>query len=252
VQPIPGGPPLLPPPRRVVLPLLESRRESPTVMTFFFSTRGSSFHYLSNQAIRLALPGVEDPWGAVRTFSLSSSPSERDHIAVTCKITDTPFKQALSRLQPGDTAEVLGPLGAFLFDGSRSSVFLAGGVGISPFRGMLRYAADTGNAAEKRLLYSARVPEELVFRSELDQMAHASPHVRIQYTVTRPTESTETWDGRVGRIDAEWVRETARSLHRPKFYVAGLPGMVGEVVAMLGGDLGVPEDDLDYEIFRGY
>jgi len=221
-------------------------------MTFLFSTRGSGFHYLSNQAVRLALPGVEDPWGAVRTFSLSSSPSERDHLAVTCKITDTPFKQALSRLQPGDTAEVFGPLGAFLFDGSRSSVFLAGGVGISPFRGMLRFASDTGNTAEKRLLYSARVPEELVFRSELDQMAHASPHVRIQYTVTRPTESTETWEGRVGRIDPDWVREAARSLDRPKFYVAGLPGMVGEVVAMLGGDLGVSEDDIDYEMFRGY
>jgi len=221
-------------------------------MTFLFSTRGSGFRYLSNQAIRLALPGVEDPWGAVRTFSLSSSPSEPNHIAVTCKITDTPFKQALSRLRPGETAEVYGPLGAFLFDGTRPSVFIAGGVGISPFRGMLRYAADTGNSAEKRLLYTARVPEELVFRAELDGWARTSPHVRVEYTITRPTESTEAWDGRVGRINAAWVRETVETLRRPKFYVAGLPGMVGEVVSMLGGVLGIPEEDLDYEMFRGY
>ncbi len=178
--PVTSAPPPLPPPRRVVLPLLDSRRESPSVMTFRFSTEGSGFHYLSNQAVRLALPGVNDPWGAVRTFSLSSSPSERDHIAVTCKITDTPFKQALSRLRPGDPAEVHGPLGAFLFNGTRPSVYLAGGIGISPFRGMLRYAEDTGNAVPKRLLYSARVPEELVFRGELDRIALRSPQLRVQ------------------------------------------------------------------------
>jgi len=252
VLPVTSAPPPLPPPRRVVLPLLDSRRESPSVMTFRFSTEGSGFHYLSNQAVRLALPGVNDPWGAVRTFSLSSSPSERDHIAVTCKITDTPFKQALSRLRPGDPAEVHGPLGAFLFNGTRPSVYLAGGIGISPFRGMLRYAEDTGNAVPKRLLYSARVPEELVFRGELDRIALRSPQLRVQYSVTRPTESTERWEGRVGRISAEWIREAAEPLDRPLYYVAGLPEMVGEVVGILGHTLGIPEDDIDYEMFRGY
>ncbi len=221
-------------------------------MTFLFSTDGSGFRYLSNQAIRLALPHVDDPWGAVRSFSLSSSPSEPGHIAVTCKITDTPFKQALSRLQPGDPAEVYGPLGSFLFDGTRPSVYIAGGIGISPFRGMLRYAADTGNTSEKRLLYSARVPEELVFRAELDRMARASPQVEVGYTVTRPTESAEPWKGRVGRISAAWIREVGEPLDRPRFYVAGLPEMVAEVVSMVGGVLGVPEDDIDFEMFRGY
>jgi ferredoxin-NADP reductase len=96
----------LPPPRRFVLPLIESRRESPTAMTFRFSTKGREFEYRSNQAVRLGLPGVDDPWGAARLFSLSSSPSEPDSIAVTCRISDTPFKQALARLEPGATADV--------------------------------------------------------------------------------------------------------------------------------------------------
>ncbi|MGC2288379.1 MAG: FAD-dependent oxidoreductase, partial [Thermoplasmata archaeon] len=123
-------------------------------MTFKFSTEDTDFQYRSNQAIRLALPGVDDPWGAVRTFSMSSSPSETGHIAVTCKISDTPFKQALARLQPGDTVEVIGPLGSFLLDGGRPSVFLAGGIGITPFRGMFRYAADSGDPHPRRLLYA--------------------------------------------------------------------------------------------------
>lgn len=247
-----GAPDWLPKPGRYTLSLIESQRESPTSMTFRFAIGGTGFRYLSNQAIRLALPGVDDPWGAVRTFSLSSSPSETDHISVTCKISDTPFKQALSRLRPGDTAEVYGPLGLFLLDRTRPSVFLAGGIGITPFRGMLRYAADTGDSEERRLLYSARIPEELVFRAELDALSLRSSRLRMHYTVTRPTESGVAWSGRIGRISADWIGEIAGPLDHPKFYIAGLPEMVEEMVKALGGPLSVPTADVDYEVFRGF
>jgi len=248
-----GGPaPEIPRPGRYVLPLLERRSESPSVMTFHFSTRGSGFRYLSNQAIRLSLPGVDDPWGAVRAFSLSSSPTETDRLSVTCRISDTPFKQALARLRPGDQAELYGPLGGFLLDRQRPAVFLAGGIGITPFRGMLRYAIDSGDTEPRLLLYSARVPEELVFHAELDAMVRASALHGVRYTVTRPADSTASWTGRVGRISPEWIREAAASLEHPKFYVAGLPAMVEETVTALRGELAVPEDDIDYEVFRGF
>ena len=248
-----GGPRLvLPPPGAYTLPLLESQRESPSTMTFRFSTEGTEFRYLSNQAIRLALPGVADPWGAVRSFSLSSSPSERGMLSVTCRISDTPFKQALARLKPGETAQVYGPLGSFLLDTSRACLFLAGGIGITPFRGMLRYAADTGVSSPLTLLYSARVPEELVFRGELDRLARSHPNFRVQYTVTRPEESTGPWSGRVGRIDRGWLAAAGELGNRPRVYVAGLPGMVEEMVETLSGPLGVRGDDIDYELFRGF
>jgi ferredoxin-NADP reductase len=117
---------------------------------------------------------------------------------------------------------------------------------------MLRFAQDTGDTSEKRLLYSARVPEELVFRGQLDAFAVASPHVRVHYTVTRPGESTLPWDGRVGRIDAEWIRMIAHSLDRPKYYVTGLPEMVSDTCVMLQGPLGIADEDIDYEMFRGF
>jgi ferredoxin-NADP reductase len=236
----------------MVLPLLESRKESPTVMTFRFSTAGTGFTYTCNQAVRVFLPGVDDPWGAVRTFSLSSSPTEIDEVAVTCKITDTPFKQALAKFTPGDTAEIIGPLGSFPFERGRPSVFIAGGVGITPFRGMLRYAADIGDTAPKRLLYSVRVPEERVFRSQLDAFAQPPAPVAVHYTVTRPGESSVPWTGRTGRIDTAWIREVAKGLDHPKYYIAGLPEMVEEVVQRVQGELGIPEDDVDYDVFRGY
>jgi glycine betaine catabolism B len=245
-----GGP--IQTPQDYRLPLMESRRESPTVMTFRFSTEGSGFHYRSNQAVRLALPGVADPWGVVRAFSLSSSPSETGFIEVTCKITDTPFKQALSRLHPGDFAQVYGPLGHFLLDASRPAVLLAGGIGITPFRGMVRFAADTGLSQPLALLYSARVPAELVFRRELDQLAVAHPQISVHYTVTRPAESKTAWEGRVGRIDADWIASLTDRSARPRYYVAGLPEMVEEMVTALSVRLQVSREDIEFESFRGY
>jgi glycine betaine catabolism B len=242
----------VPPPGRFELPLLDHRRESPTTMTFRFSTEGTDFRYLSNQAIRLSLPGVDDPWGAVRSFSLSSSPTEHGYISVTCKISDTPFKQALARLEPGARAVVYGPLGLFLYDRTRPAVFLAGGIGITPFRGMLRFAADTGSTAPRRLFYSARTPEEFVFRHELDELAKASPEVQVRYTVTRPGDSPTNWTGRVGRIDGPWVREVAQTLDRPQYFIAGLPEMVRDMVTQLVESVGAPESDIDYEVFRGF
>jgi len=243
----------LPLPRALDLPLLDSRRESPTAMTFRFDTRDTGFSYLSQQAVRVALPGVEDPWGAVRTFSLSSSPTEAGVLAVTCKITDTPFKQALARLRPGETARIFGPIGRFLLDPIRPAVFLAGGIGVSPFRGMLRFAADGGPAsASIHLFYTARVPEELVFREELDAIAREHPKYAVHYAVTRPTPANAGWTGHVGRIDLAWVRAHLDPTTNYRYYVAGLPEMVADTVAALNGPGHVPRDDIAFEMFRGY
>jgi glycine betaine catabolism B len=252
VDVIPGSRLELPPAAPYEMPLLESRQESPSVMTFRFSTEGTGFRYRSNQAVRVKLLGVDDPWGAVRTFSLSSSPSETGILGVTCKITDTPFKQALSRLEPGATAQIYGPIGSFLLDTTRPCLFLAGGIGITPFRGMLRYAADTVVRTPLTLLYTARVPEELVFRTELDALARDRPNFRFHYTVTRAAESATPWAGRVGRMDQRWIEEAGHLEERPLVYVAGLPGMVEEMIQTLTGRLGVAYDDIDYELFRGF
>ena len=242
----------LPRPGRVRLVLRDSKRESPSIMTFRFSPEGSAFRYVCQQAVRLALPDVEDPWGPARTFSLSSSPTEEDILTVTCKISDTPFKQALSRRKPGDPAEAYGPLGAFLFQANRPALMMAGGIGITPFRGMLRFASDTGTRQPIALLYSARTPEELVFAPELDAIAEGHSNIRVYYTVTRPQDSKQGWAGRVGRIDEAWIRVHVRGLDRPMYYVAGLPEMVESVVTTLRDRLGVSEEDIDYEVFRGF
>ena len=238
-------------PRQLSVPFVSRTEETPTTATFEFSTAGSGFAYRSNQAIRMYFPEIVDdrPW---RVFSLSSSPSETDRLAVTVKMTRSPFKQALASLAPGDRVPIYGPTGDLFYNPTRPAVFIAGGIGVTPFRGMLRYAADTGITQRAILLYSARVPEEFAFRREFDEITRAHPSLEVRYTITRPEESAEKWSGRVGRPDLAWIREATEGLDRPKVYVAGLPEMARQTVALLKEQLGFAEDDLEYEYFLGY
>ena len=238
-------------PGRYQFEYIDSKRETPTTASYRFSTRGSGFRYLSNQAIRLILPRVEDPWGPARTFSLSSSPTEPDLAQVTVKLTNSPYKTALAALEPGERVIALGPLGDLLYDPSRESLFIAGGIGVSPFRGMIRFAADRGSHSKIRLLYSARSPDELAFKPELDEIAATDPAIAVEYTVTRP-EAKAAWLGRTGRIDEPLARSSLRALDHPKVFVVGTPQMAIETLDLLRTRLGVQEDDLEYEFFRGY
>jgi ferredoxin-NADP reductase len=117
---------------------------------------------------------------------------------------------------------------------------------------MLRFAHDTHVPSPLVLLYSARTPEELVFRSELDAIVRSSSRITVQYSITRPGEAVAPWNGRVGRLDAEWIRSAAERLDRPRYYIAGLPEMVAGTAQLLGQRLGIAEDDIEYEMFRGF
>lgn len=238
-------------PGRYELPFLNSHAETPTATTFRFSIKGTGFQYRSNQAIRLEIPGARDPRPG-RMFSLSSSPTEKDQIAVTVKMTGSGYKEALGSLAPGDPVQVFGPLGDLFYNPQRPAVFVAGGIGVTPFRGMLRFASDTNAAQPIILLYSARNPEEFAFKAELDEIARKHPMFKIWYTVTRPSDAKGGWKGRVGRIDEAWIREALQGLDRPKVYVAGLPLMAHETITMLKERMGFIEDDLEYEFFMGY
>ncbi len=117
---------------------------------------------------------------------------------------------------------------------------------------MLRFAVDSGDSVPRRLLYPRELPEELVFRPELDSLARTLPDFVPHYTVTRPAESHMEWSGRVGRISVEWIRSAVEGLEDPRFYIAGLPEMVQEGMVKIREATGVPPDQITFEAFRGY
>ncbi len=239
-------------PRTLSLPWVEARHETPTVTTFRFTLGGGTFAYRPGQYVAARLEGVKDPRGPQRPLTLSSSPIESGFIAVTTRLTGSPFKLRLASLRIGDELRVRGPLGSFVLAENRPAVMLAGGIGITPFRSMIRHAADAAVALPMSLVYSNPVPEEIAFREELNVLAAKLGSLRVIHTITRPEKAGTGWKGKTGRIDAEMIRDAASGLDRPAYYLCGPPAMVDAMLAILREEIGIPAPDVRAEKFSGY
>lgn len=185
-------------------------------------------------------------------FSISSAPSDHDGITVTTRIGPSPFKQRLFSSAPGACLELRGPFGTFSRDGSRPAVLLGGGIGITPFRSMIREAAFEGSPVPIVLLYSSHTPEELVYRSELEDLPRRWAAFHPTFLVSENTTGSSTWPGPTGRIDASLVRRAMDGLDRPLFYICGPPTMVKELRKVLLRDSGIASDAVRTEAFQGY
>ena len=236
------------PPR---LPFLGTRHETPTVTTFRFGIHERFAQRQPGQYCSVWIEGVEDPRGSSRLFTISSSPTEKEFITITTRLRGSPFKERLLSAKPGEEFQVRGPFGKFVLDTGRPAVMLAAGIGITPLRSMIRYAADQGLKQPIVLFYSNRIPEEIVFREELERLSHTYRTLKVVTTITRLQDSHSHWEGRTGRIDAALVKKETESLSNPLYYVSGPPATV-EGLTMILGVLEVGRENLRTEKFDGY
>src|SRR5881296_1349077 len=183
-----------------------------------------------------------------RPMSLATSPT-RPHLEYAVRLSDSPYKRAFAALQPDDEVRVFGPIGDFVLHETRPAVLVAGGVGITPLKGMAEYAADKALPIPIRLIYSNRSEDEIVYRDELEALETQNSRFRALYTLTRT--SAQGWQGTTGRIGRELVQEAALGLDDPIHYISGTPSMVVGTLQLLRG-LGVPDDHIEVEAFRGY
>ncbi|TLY02419.1 MAG: hypothetical protein E6K95_05675 [Thaumarchaeota archaeon] len=127
---------------------------------------------------------------------------------------------------------------------------MAGGIGVTPLKGMAEYASDRSLPIEVRLVYSNSSEEEIAYRGDLEELERRNQHLRVIHTLTGD-DITKGWKGFVGRIGVKHLREATRGLNQPVFYASGKPGMVASVLNILA-EMDVPDADIRAEFFRGY
>jgi ferredoxin-NADP reductase len=237
---------------RQLLRFRDSTAETHEVRTFRFDPPETGFEWKAGQNLVLTIPGLVDPRGATRPFTISSSPTEGGVVAISTLVRGSPFKQHLAKLAPGETVENEAIEGEFVLEPGRPAVMIAGGIGITPFRSMLRFAVDTRLEKPLVLIYSSKTPEDIVFRSELEEFARRDHAIRVLHTITRPEEARVPWAGRKGRIDSELIREGMRGVRHPLVYVAGPPGFVAEARRLIDEELHIAKEDLRTDEFEGY
>ena len=233
---------------------LKQRREYAGGVLFTEFSRPAGYAFAAGQWCFLDLPerGFSDDRGLRRHLSITSAPEE-EHLGFATKVSDSAFKKTLAGIAVGEDIRVEDPKGRLSLpaDPDEPVCFLAGGIGITPFRSLAVHStlANTGHLIT--LLYSSRTPEEALFLSEFQHLAKQNEGFRFVATMTRMQQSGEPWNGREGRMDSAMIREEFPDWERGRFYVAGPPNMVGTMLDLLG-DLEVPEARLTVEKFMGY
>jgi len=212
------------------------------------------FKFMAGQFCFLVVPdiGFHDERGLRRAFSIASSPAEKDLLFVM-KTSDSALKRTMSEISPGTLITVESPVGNLTLPQETSTplVFLAGGVGIAPFRSLIRYAVDTDTGYAITLFYSSQIPEETPFLEELQHIPEKYPRVAVTVTMTRVGEVQANWSGPTSRINPEMIKDGCRSWESAIYYIVGPPPMANGMKQMLQG-MNIPPARIKMELFTGY
>ncbi len=223
-------------------------------------------NYKAGQYAVVDLGTKEDPEGPVRSFTIASSPTEEKFILISTRIRDTPFKKKLANLDLGTLVKITAPLGRFVLpenDISRSLVFLSGGIGVTPFRSMVKYATDQQLPIKIMMFDSNRDEENILYRNEFDICMKANKNLKIIYTMTGKGKETSSssstvddggWERERGYINKTMITKymTNDELDDSIFYICGPPGMLNAMQQLLQNDLHISKERIKIEEFTGY
>jgi ferredoxin-NADP reductase len=218
------------------------------IQTFWFRPE-TPMRFVAGQFTQIDLPVPEpDVRGTKHWFTISSSPTE-ELIGLTTKFTPgqgSAFKSALEQLKPGATLSLAEPMGDFVLprDHTIPLLFVAGGIGVTPYRSMIKWLSDTpGEKRDITLLYSARSGAELAFTDLFTGYD-------LNY-LPMVTEPDAAWPGATGKLTPEGVHKHVKPDERTLVYMAGPEPMVEMFFAELQR-LGVPGHRLVMDYFPGY
>ena len=177
--------------------------------------------------------------GDTRAFTISSSPTE-DFLMITTKKGISPFKKYLELLKAGDTVDSSHPAGTFILDELSPAVFLAGGIGITPFRSMIKYAVTNKIKTPITLIYS-NSDNNFLFKEELNAWQKNYPKLEIIYINTVQH----------GRLKTLPTSPSGARYQLPIYYLAGSPSFVDDMEKILL-EIGLDEINIRYDRFDGY
>ena len=251
---------------QIELTLLEKDKvEGTDVTSFKFSKKNDDhdnqglegitpFNYTAGQFAFFDIGGVyNDPKGPIRHFTISSSPTE-NFVMFSTRIRDSPYKNRLSTLEEGAKVKVRGPEGQFVLhqDYSKPAVFLSGGIGVTPFRSMLKYATDKQLPIKIVMFDSNRNLNNILFRKEFDYWADINKNLRIIYAISEeedreheqsPSSAAKNdWKGEYGRIDKAMILKYVDNniLENSIFYICGPPSMLKAMQTLLQKEIEIP------------
>lgn len=225
-----------------------SEKLAANISTFWFEP-DKKMHFTAGQFTELTLPHAQaDDRGDKRWFTLSSSPDNYS-VSITTKYAgddkSSSFKKALFSLEPSTEVDLADAMGDFVLpkDSKRPLVFVAGGIGLTPFHSIAQWLIDQNQTRDIKFVYGVNNEEEIVFQDTFDKAG-------IHPTIVVGNPSAE-WGGERGRISAELVLGLTQPPKDALIYVSG-PEPMTEALEKDFAKAGVKKDQLVLDFFPGY
>jgi len=226
---------------------------APDVYDFIFA-RPPRMAFVPGQYMEWTLGHpATDSRGNRRYFTLASSPTESElRVGIKFYQRSSSFKKALLALD--DETEIVANqlAGDFVLpaDPNEKLVFLAGGIGVTPFRSMIQYLLDTGQRRPIVLFYANKTVDDILYRDVFDQ-AQRRLGIEVIYTLTDARTLPASWQGRVGRLSPKLIRAVVPEYRDCTYYISGPNQMVDSFQGVLR-ELGIKPARIKTDYFPGF
>lgn len=241
------------PKSKLLLSLTEKIKIAPGIYDFVF-TSNDKLAFIPGQYLEWTL-GYPNPdsRGNRRFFTIASSPTENNYrLGIKFYPKPSKFKENLLNI-PKNTQILAGQLGGEFTlpeDPNKKLVFIAGGIGITPFRSIVKYLLDSKEKRDIFLFYSNKLASEIVY-GDIFNKAYAQFGMKTVYTLTDLGQIPQNWQGKSGFVTAEMIKQEAPDFLKRTFYLSGPHAMVVAFEKTLS-QMGIPKSQIKVDYFPGY
>ncbi|MBP9828198.1 oxidoreductase [Patescibacteria group bacterium] len=238
---------------RLTLVFKEKRRLANDIYEFVFTPNRKMAFKPGQYAEWTLAHNPSDTRGNRRYFTIASSPTEHEMLLGVRLLAEggSSFKKSLYEMKKGDTLYAGQFAGDFTLpaDPIKKLVFIAGGIGVTPFRSMLAYLRDTKQKRDIVMLYSCKTPEDVAYEKFFRDISEV---VGLQLVCTVTDAGTSgTWTGEQGMIDAGFVKRAIPDFTERHFFISGPPMMVKGIDTSLRA-MGVTRNKITTDFFPGF
>ncbi len=241
------------PKKNLLLKLKEKTKLAPDIYGFVFTTE-QKLDFTPGQYLEWTLPHRHvDSRGNRRYFTIASSPTRNEfELGVKISGNSSSFKRALLDMKSGDKVFASHLSGDFTLSKNLDEklVFIAGGIGVTPFKSIIEYLIETKQKRNIILFYACANPSEIVYKNTFDKAEYITG-LKTVYVITRADNAQKGWEGKIGRINEDMMREIVPDLKERKYYLSGPNSMVEGYKELLSS-LEIPKNQIVTDYFPGF
>jgi len=233
-------------PATIEMPVIRVSQETHDTKTYRLQPPPEfDYNWKPGQFITVSFP--TDP-NYRRAYSLSNSPLDGQFLEITVQRWGNMGTHIYNAVTVGSVLHVIPPRGRFLLpdDPTLPLMFLSGGSGVTPYRGMMRYIHQRGLLTSVVNLYSVRTPSDIIFKKDFEELVQANSNFSFVVTCTRMEPNDPSWTGLRGRINFDLIQRQPLDANRAIYYVCGSHGFLAGLRELLD-EAGVPKDRIKHE-----